>query len=476
MKFNFIKTIYGNIASSFMQENLSELCTGKGGVQTGPFGSQLHQKDYVKIGTPIITVEHLGDNRILHSDTPYVSEQDCNRLSKFKLKKGDIVFSRVGSVDRRAIVRDEENGWLFSGRCLRVRPNTEKIDAEYLSYFFGLESFKNHVRNIAVGATMPSINTKILSSLPIFYPNINNQRKISYVLTTIDNKIELNKKINQTLESIAQTIFKSWFVDFDPVRAKANASSEDEHDAIAKELGITREVLNLFPTEFEESELGLIPKGWIIKKLGDCELEIESGKRPKGGINKSLKFGVPSIGAESIQSPIGTFDYSNVRYVSRDFSSTARRGWGKNFDVMLYKDGGKPGLFKPRVSLYGEDFPFKEFMINEHVFILRSSLLGQFYLFYLVSSDSILEQLIAKGSSKAAQPGLNQDEVKNSLLVLPSLDVISAYNTIVKDLVKLQLNKGKENSSLTKIRDAFLPKLLSGEIDVSCLNLEPEHD
>ncbi|HAT8692469.1 TPA: restriction endonuclease subunit S [Legionella pneumophila] len=353
-----------------------------------------------------------------------------------------------------------------------ILPNDKEYDFNYLYYLLSNLGLENLNQDSAV----PGLNRNAAYAQEILLPPLKIQKKIACIVTTLDDKIELNKKINQTLESIAQTIFKSWFVDFDPVHAKANANSEDEYDAIAKELGISREILDLFPSEFEESELGLIPKGWNIKKLGDCELEIESGKRPKGGIDKSLKFGVPSIGAESIQSPIGTFDYSNVKYVSRDFSSTARRGWGKNFDVMLYKDGGKPGLFKPRVSLYGEDFPFKEFMINEHVFILRSSLLGQFYLFYLVSSDSILEQLIAKGSSKAAQPGLNQDEVKNSLLVLPSLDVISAYNTIVKDLVKLQLNKGKENSSLTKIRDALLPKLLSGEIDVSCLNLEPEHD
>ncbi|MDQ6961618.1 MAG: hypothetical protein Q9M28_03685, partial [Mariprofundaceae bacterium] len=111
-------TEYGPISKDLKCAKLSDLCVDKIGVQTGPFGSQLHNEDYVQVGTPIITVEHLGDNRIGHLNTPLVSNEDKNRLSRYHLKEGDIVFSRVGSVDRRALVRNEEDGWLFSGRCL----------------------------------------------------------------------------------------------------------------------------------------------------------------------------------------------------------------------------------------------------------------------------------------------------------------------------------------------------------------------
>lgn len=111
-----------------------------------------------------------------------------------------IVFSRVGSVDRRAIVRRAEDGWMFSGRCLRVRPNTRKIDPGYLSYFFGLPSFKEHIRAIAVGATMPSLNTSILSDVVVPHPpNIAEQQAIAHILGTLDDKIELNRRMNETL-------------------------------------------------------------------------------------------------------------------------------------------------------------------------------------------------------------------------------------------------------------------------------------
>ena len=164
------QSIYGLFRSDFLESCLESICSDLDGIQTAPFGSQLHQRDYVATGTPIITVEHLGENRITHQDMPCISEYDRDRLSKYSLREGDIVFSRVGSVDRQALVRQAEQGWLFSGRCLRVRPNGNKIDPTYLSYFFGLPAFREYIRSIAVGATMPSLNTPLLSEVPILYP------------------------------------------------------------------------------------------------------------------------------------------------------------------------------------------------------------------------------------------------------------------------------------------------------------------
>lgn len=180
-------------------------------VQTGPFGSQLHMSDYQNEGTPIITVEHLGDNRIIHNNLPLVGDDDKNRLKKYVLAEGDIVFSRVGSVDRRAYVSAKENGWMFSGRCLRVRPS-QKADAKFLSYYFGLEDFKETIRRIAVGATMPSINTTILSNVVVPLPPLDTQRRIAAILSSLDDKIDLLHRENATLEQMAETMFRQWFV------------------------------------------------------------------------------------------------------------------------------------------------------------------------------------------------------------------------------------------------------------------------
>ena len=167
-------------------------------IQTGPFGSQLHKEDYVEIGTPIVTVEHLGNRVFTEQNLPKVSDADKERLSKYVLSEGDIVFSRVGSVDRCSFVDAEHDGWMFSGRCLRVRP-CDEIDPLYLYYFFCLNDTKQFVRNIAVGATMPSINTKLLGEVEISYPDIGVQKKIAQLLSVIDSKIEENQKINENL-------------------------------------------------------------------------------------------------------------------------------------------------------------------------------------------------------------------------------------------------------------------------------------
>ena len=184
-------------------------------IQTGPFGSQLHKEDYVENGTPIVTVEHLGNRVFTEQNLPKVSNEDRERLNKYVLKTGDIVFSRVGSVDRCSYVDEEHNGWMFSGRCLRVRATTQ-IDPLYLYYFFCLESTRDFVRNIAVGATMPSINTKLLGEVPVSIPDLDTQKAIATVLSAIDDKIELNNKINDNLEQQAEALFKAWFFDYLP--------------------------------------------------------------------------------------------------------------------------------------------------------------------------------------------------------------------------------------------------------------------
>lgn len=184
-------------------------------IQTGPFGSQLHKEDYVAVGTPIVTVEHLGNRIFTEQNLPKVSDGDRKRLEKYLLSTGDIVFSRVGSVDRCSYVDECHSGWMFSGRCLRIRPS-ECINPLYLYYYFCLEEVRQFVRNIAVGATMPSINTKLLGEVPVSVPSIQTQRRIAAILSALDDKIELNNKINANLEQQAQAVFTAWFAEAKP--------------------------------------------------------------------------------------------------------------------------------------------------------------------------------------------------------------------------------------------------------------------
>ena len=188
-----------------------ELVANIADIQTGPFGSQLHKEDYVENGTPIVTVEHLGQRIFTTQNLPKVSDMDKKRLKKYVLQKGDIVFSRVGSVDRCSYVDKWHDGWMFSGRCLRIRPY-DLVEPLFLYYAFCLEKTKQYIRNIAVGATMPSINTKLLGEVEVPLPPLDTQQRITKTLSAIDDKIELNQKINENLERQAQAIYESIFV------------------------------------------------------------------------------------------------------------------------------------------------------------------------------------------------------------------------------------------------------------------------
>lgn len=158
-------------------------------VKTGPFGSLLHESDYVSDGTPIITVEHLGEFGVEHVNLPMVSESDCRRLQAYALEAGDIVFSRVGAVDRNALIREAEAGWLFSGRLLRVRPDKRRVHSAFLSYQFHGEPFKVLVRTVAVGQTMASLNTAILKSITVDLPSLQEQVAIANALSDMNAEL-----------------------------------------------------------------------------------------------------------------------------------------------------------------------------------------------------------------------------------------------------------------------------------------------
>ena len=173
-------------------------------VKTGPFGSALHERDYVDDGTPIITVEHLGEFGVIHNNLPRVSDSDRRRLDSYSLQVGDIVFSRVGSIDRNALIRPAEERWLFSGRILRVRPERARVFPAYLSYHFHNEPFKARVREVAVGQTMASLNTRILQGIEVTLPSLPEQVQIATVLSDMDAEIAALERRRDKTKQIKQ--------------------------------------------------------------------------------------------------------------------------------------------------------------------------------------------------------------------------------------------------------------------------------
>lgn len=432
----WIETPYGRFAADFCVDRLANLCDPIAGIQTGPFGSQLHQKDYVEVGTPIITVEHLGENRILHENTPKVSNKDRNRLSRYLLKKGDIVFSRVGSVDRRALVREEEDGWLFSGRCLRVRPDPAKIDSQYLSYFFGLPAFKEYIRSIAVGATMPSLNTALLSDVVVPHSkDVKEQRAIAHILGTLDDKIELNRRRNQTLEAMARALFKDWFVDFGPVRAKMEG----------REPYLPADLWQLFPDRLDEEGK---PEGWSEQPLDEIA---------------DFLNGLALQKFRAID-PSDSLPVIKIAELRNGVSAKSDRASREVPAKYIIRDGDF--LFSWSGSLLAKFWTEGEGALNQHLFKVTSESYPMWFVSHWVHHH--LEEFQAIAASKATTMGhIQRGHLKAAMTLCPPEHVLERLGVVMAPLVEQSIHNELESRRLAQLRDTLLPKLISGELRIA---------
>ena len=382
-------------------------------IQTGPFGSQLHKEDYVQDGTPIVTVEHLGNRVFTEQNLPMVSDADKERLNKYVLSEGDIVFSRVGSVDRCSYVDSNHSGWMFSGRCLRVRPYNA-IYPLYLYYFFCMESTKQFVRNIAVGATMPSINTKLMGEIEVSVPSIDTQKRIAAILSTIDDKIELNTAINENLEQQAQAIFKSWF---------------------------GADIENLNPSN--------------CKSLGELVTSVDNrGKTPPLS-NEKTEY--PIIDVRALSGSGRIINFSNcTKYVEEGtYNNWFRNGHPKDYDILISTVGS---LAEMKIYLGNIG------CIAQNVVGFRSKGLSPIYLYQYL--NYIRKELVSYNIG-SVQPSIKVTHIIKHPIFIPENDKIEKFDMLIKDYTLKIYNNCCENKRLVELRDTLLPKLMNGEIDIS---------
>jgi len=372
------------------------------------------------------------DGSILHNNYSPVAEMPGQ--AKKSIKKGDILYSEIRPKNKRyAMVNFDASDYVVSTKFMVIRSNgliVNKFLYLYLTSNEVLETLQQVAE--ARSGTFPQITFSQVAELKLNLPPIPEQKAIVATLSALDDMIELNNKINKTLEEMAQAIFKSWFVDFEPFK----------------------------DGEFEESELGLIPKGWRVGKLDDVLSEIETGNRPKGGV-AGVESGIPSIGAENVLG-LGKYDYSKEKYVSEEFYNSMKKGKLKDWDVLLYKDGAQLG----RKTMFALGFPHKKCCVNSHVFILRSnSRMNQCYLYFWLDQDYMTQKIIGLNAN-SAQPGINQPAVKGLPILIPPIDVLERFDDLVVPIIKNLFSNCLENNILVSIRDTLLPKLMSGEIRV----------
>lgn len=408
---------------------LEELTIGKGeygiGASAVPF--DLSKYTYLRI-TDINDDGTLNKQNLMSVD----NINACNYI----LKKNDIVFARTGNSTGRSYFYDGSDGVLvYAGFLIKFSIDDNKVNPRILKYYTHSKPYFDWIHSFDTGGTRGNINAKTYGTMPIILPPRKIQDKIVSILKALDDKIELNRRINENLEQQAQALFKSWFVDFEPFKNG----------------------------KFVDSELGMIPEELNIRYIGDIPHTIESGKRPKGG---AVLKGIPSIGAENIKG-LGYYDYSKTKYIPKEFALTTKRGKINGYELLIYKDGGKPGYFIPNYTIFGDGFPFDEMFINEHVFKL--DLLSKEYnifAYFYMQTPFIMNQLNSIGG-KAAIPGINTKDVESLPIFNGDNKKIQEFGNHVLPMITTILRNCNENARLAQLRDTLLPHLMSGELKIS---------
>src|SRR3989338_4981024 len=243
-------------------------------MSTGPFGSAISSQYFVDTGIPVIRGSNLSQDvgiRLIDDGLVFLTEEKAREFGRSVAKRGDLVFTCWGTIDQVGLIdgRSRFPEYVVSNKQMKLMPDPRKADSLFLYYLFSSPLMRERILNQGIGSSVPGFNLGQLKAINLRLPPVVEQRAIAHILGTLDDKIELNRRMNETLEAMARAIFKSWFVDFDPVRAKAES----------RDPGLPQSIADLFPDRLEDSELGEIPEGFSVSTIGG-EARVVGGGTP----------------------------------------------------------------------------------------------------------------------------------------------------------------------------------------------------
>lgn len=427
--------------SEWKVQTIGELCDLHGGkVQTGPFGSQLHQSDYQPEGYPFVMPKDIVNGKIDESSVARVSISHVERLSKHKLSLGDIIYGRRGDIGRQALVKQENVGWLCGSGCLRISLRKAPIDPRFLHLYLKLPEVMAWVESQAVGATMPNLNTKILRSVPIRYPeSIHCQKQVVAILSAYDDLIESNQHRIAILEKMAEEIYREWFV-----RMRFPG-----HEQVAVHKGI--------------------PEGWEYVALG-LLLEIKHGYAFKGEFfsqdptpNVLLTPGNFAIG--------GGYKDDKLKYYDGPILEDYILDAGDMIVTMtdLSKAGdtlGYPAFVPP-----SDEYRFLHNQRLGKVLIQDRKKLGNHFLYNVLCSEMYRYHVVGSATGTTVKHTA-PERIKSFKILLPDQVLMQKFerqiDVIRNQIVVLNL----QNNLLQKTRDRLLPRLISGKLSVEDLDIQ----
>ncbi len=428
--------VFTEIPASWQRTSLGDVCTRSGGnIQTGPFGSQLHASDYVEVGIPTIMPENLGENRIDIAAIARIRPKDAGRLSRYLVRPGDIVYSRRGDVTKRAIVKGDHDGWLCGTGCLRIRLGGGEVLPQFCFYYLGHPVVKEWISRHAIGATLPNLNSSILSALPFVIPPRPEQETIVATLGALDDKIELNRRMNETLEAMADSIFKSWFVDFDPVRDKAEGREP---------VGMDAATAALFPDSFQDSPLDKIPRGWQVGTIGES-FDLTMGQSPPGSTYNESGEGFPFFQ--------GRADFG-FRFPTERVYCTAPTRFANPGDTLV----------SVRAPVGDINMALVRCAIGRGVAAARHKTGGRSFTYYAMKS--LHDEFAGFEAEGTVFGSMSKQGFCSITCVVPPVELVTRFEHFVLPLDQTVEKNVAESKTLAEIRDTLLPKLISGEIRV----------
>jgi len=406
-------------------------------------------------GHPIIKIKNIQDGKVTIKESQFIPKHlTGKKLEKFKLENGDILIAMTGqgSVGRvgKLYISTTETPYL-NQRVGKFLVDEENLNKEYLYYVLSCKAYENYLFAAGSGSGQPNLSPALIKAVEIPYPPYKSQCYIGKILSDLDEKIHLNNQINQTLESIAQTIFKSWFIDFEPVRAKIIAKQEGKDTELAAMCAISgksevelqqmaeddlaelRATASLFPDELVESELGEVPKGWSITKVDDILNRMKIKKR---------------------------FKKNDVNEFGRTFVLEQ----GSNVILGFHNEEGSiPASKEEPAFIFGDHtcitkLMLSNFDVSENVIAVTGKERNSYWTYYAI-----------KDLQKFQEYRRHWMELTSKQVVVADINLTDYFAKKVKILHEEIEYSVRENLVLMNLRNTLLPKLLSGEMEVSIL-------
>ena len=391
-------------------------------IQPGPFGSQLHNSDYSKEGTPIIMPKDIVGGAIVHSGLLKVSEEHVKRLSRHQVYEGNLMVARKGDVRKCAYITANENGWMTGSDCLKVVLDESKCYPKFIYYQLRSEHIGRWLEKVSIGATMPSLNTGLLSGIEMVLPPIEIQKQIAGILSVYDDLIENNQKQIKLLEEAAQRLYKEWFVDL------------------------------RFPGHENTKIVDGVPEGWNWCKLEDA-IQLD----PRVTLTKErMKQFIP----------MSALSTSSMVLDESQFTETTSNSGSKfqNGDTLLARI--TPCLENGKTAYVSELKSDEGAVGSTEYIVMRAKTINSYMVYLLARTDDFRQSAINSMSGSDGRQRVKSDKLKMLDYLHPVSELVEKFENVAEPLFEKICKLSKQMQQAKQARDLLLPKLMSGEVEV----------